>query len=189
MLEEAGYHIRTERLLRNTHLRTTPQDMRRMDMVAAPGARSVGARRGVPLFCDVTICSTHKKTGAAQPGAANTDGATISRAVRKKQQRYQDVVSSPQASVVVLGCETYGRCCDDAVSLVREMAKLKAREAPRRLQAVAEHAWANRWWGIIGVGVQRAIAESLVRHSGADLQQQQQGDGWRPALADILLDA
>ena len=187
VLEEAGYRIRTERLLRDTHLRTTPQDMRRMDMVAAPGARSVGARRGVALFCDVTICSTHKKNGEARPGAANIDGATISQAVRKKQRRYSDVVNSPQAALVVLGCEAYGRWCEHAVSLVREMAKLKARQAPRRLQTVAEHAWSNRWWGIIGVGVQRAIAESLIRHGGVDLQQQI-SDGRRPALADFLSD-
>ncbi len=89
---------------------------------------------------------------------------------------------------MVLGCETYDRLSDDAVSLVREMAKLKAAEAPKKLRGVAAHAWASRWWGIIGVGVQRAIAESLLRHGGVDLIEQQ---AYTTALtlADVLLDA
>ena len=188
VLEEAGYRIRIERLLRDTNVRTSPQDQRRMDIVAAPGARSVGARRGMPLFCDVTICSTHTQRGGARPGAANHDGATIGRAVTRKRRRYRDVVASAHASLVVLGCEAYGRWSTDAISLMRELAKLKAAEAPARLRTVAEFAWLNRWWGIVGVGVQRAIAESLLWHGGADLLGQH-ADRRHPTLSDVLLAA
>ena len=46
VLNEAGYRVHTERLIRNTHLAVHHDDQRRMDLVAAPGARGLGARRG-----------------------------------------------------------------------------------------------------------------------------------------------
>ena len=141
-----------------------------MDIVAAPGARAVGARRGVPLFGDVTVVSVHTREGAPRPSAATVDGGVLQQAVTTKRRTYADVHASPQACLLVLGCEVYGRWCDDAVAIVRELASLKAQQAPLRLRNCARHAWANRWWSLAGVGVQRAIAEALLRHSGADLQ-------------------
>ena len=130
VLEEAGYRIRAERLLRDTHLATLPTDQRRMDLVAGPGSRSVGARRGVPLFADITIVSVHTRTGAARPAAASTDGSTIGHAVATKRRKYADVHASTQACLLVLGCEAYGRWSEDAIRIVRELAALKARQAP-----------------------------------------------------------
>ena len=184
---EAGYRVRPERLLRDIHVPTNPTDNRRMDLVAAPGARAVGARRGVPIFADVTVVSVHTRTGAARPGAATDDGAVVQQAVATKHRKYADVHASPQASFVVLGCETFGRWCEDARSLVREMASLKAREAPPLLRGCARHAWSNRWWSLVGVGVHRAIAESLLRHAGPDLLASA-ATGTPPPLTEVLLD-
>jgi len=188
VFEEAGYRVQVERLLRNTHLPTAPTDQRRMDIVAAPGARSAGARRGVPLFADVTIMSVHTRTGEARPAAANTDGAVLGQAVRTKRHKYADVANSQQAALVILGCEVYGRWCDDAVRLVRELAALKARQAPPLLRGCAQHAWSNRWWSLVGVGAQRAVAEALLRHAGADLQASTPTSS-PPPLADVITDA
>eukprot|EP00973_Karenia_brevis_P008072 1093640-Karenia_brevis.AAC.1 len=69
-------------MLRDTHLAVRADDRRRMDLVAAPGVRSVGARRGVALFGDVTVVSPISRAGAARPGAANVDGAVVAAAVR-----------------------------------------------------------------------------------------------------------
>ena len=184
---EAGYRVREERLLRDTHLPTRPDDQRRMDLVAAPGARGVGARRGVPLFADVTVDSVHTMRGDARPSASTTDGGVLGNAVTTKRRRYHDVHNSTQACLLVLGCETYGRWCDDAIHIVRELAQLKAQQAPPKLRGCAHHAWANRWWSLIGVGVQRAIAESLLRHAGVDLQASAPTTP-APALADVLQD-
>ena len=156
-----------------------------MDLVAAPGARAAGARRGVPLFGDVTVVSVHTQAGEARPGAANNDGAVLAQAVARKRQKYRDVTASSQAALVVLGCEVYGRWCDDAIRLVREMAALKARQAPPMLRGCAQYAWSNRWWSLVGVGVQKAIAESLLRHGGSDLLPQAPV---APPLADMLLE-
>ena len=86
----------------------------------------------------------------------------------------------------ILGCEVYGRWSDDAVKIVREMAALKAQQAPRRLRNCARHAWSNRWWALIGVGVQRAIAEALLRPAGFVLQDNAPLQP-PPPLADLLL--
>ena len=54
VLEEAGFHIRIERMLNNTHLRVHSGDRRRMDIVAAPAARNTGAFHDMTMFlrCD-----------------------------------------------------------------------------------------------------------------------------------------
>jgi len=142
----------------------------------------------VPLFADITVVSVHTRTGNARPGASTHDGATVQQAVAAKRRRYADIHASPQAGLVVLGCETFGRWCDDACSLMREMASLKAREAPPLLRGCAQHAWSNRWWALVGVGVHRAIGESLLRHAGVDLLPSAATDPV-PPLTEVLLDA
>ena len=159
-----------------------------MDLVAASGARLVGARRGVPLFADVTIVSVHTQGGEARPSAATTDGAIIGSAVSIKRRRYADVHASATACLLVLGCEVYGRWSEDAISTMRELAALKARQAPPLLRGCARHAWSNRWWSIIGVGTQRAIAEALLREAGPDLQPSAPPTN-PPPLADVLCGA
>ena len=157
-----------------------------MDLVAASSARSVGARRGVPLFIDVTIVSVHTGSGEARPHAASTDRGIIGSGVATKRRKHADVHSSATASLLVLGCEVYGRWSDDTTRTMRELAALKARQAPPLLRGCAMHAWSNRWWGIVGVGVQRAIAEALLREGGFDLQASAATTD-PPPLADVLL--
>ena len=152
--------------------------MRRMDLVAAPGARGPGAYRGMPLFCDVTVVSPHTQTGAARPRAAREDGCILTRAVQQKRRTYADVERSGMARL-------YGRWTEDALTLVRELARLKAREAPALLRPTARQAWSARWWAILGVGIQRAVGEALLVGVGADLiPSTAQGD--HPCLADLL---
>ena len=170
VLHEAGYQVRSERLLRDTHVATDVADQRRMDLVAAPGARGLGARRGVALFLDVTIVSVLTAAGAPRPSTTNADGAALRQIIAAKRRRYADVRATSGASFLVLGCEAYGRWSEDAISLMRELVALKAREAPALLRASARHAWSSRWWALVSVGVHRAIAEALIRHGGPDLQ-------------------
>ena len=89
------------------------------------------------------------------------------------------------ARLLVLGCEVYGRWTEDALRLVRELARLKAREAPALLRPTARQAWAARWWGIIGVGTQRAVGAALLVREGADLLPPTP-NGEEPCLADLL---
>ena len=141
-----------------------------MDIVAAPGARGPGAHNGLTLFCDVTITSPLNHAGVARSGTASNAGKALLAAINKKRNTYSDVNPSGVARLLVLGCEVFGRWSDDSVDLVRQLAKAKARDAPPALRKAAALAWANRWWGLISVGVQRAIGEALVLEGGADLQ-------------------
>ena len=140
-----------------------------MDLVAAPGARGLGARRGLPLFCDVTIVSPLTRNGVTRSGARRADGAVVAAAARRKHGHYSDVGASGVAAFVVLGSEVYGRWGAEAIKLVSELAGLKAQTATPLLRQSARAAWTSRWWGILSVGVQRAIGEALLCPGGADL--------------------
>ena len=141
VLEEAGYRVRAERLLRDTNVSVGQGDLRRMDLVAAPGARGPGAHRGRALFCDVSVVSPQTRDGAARPGAANRDGAVLNAVLQRKRERYSDVVRSGVSHLVVLGCEVYGHWCTDAVDLIRQLVRCKVRDAPAALRGAASQAW------------------------------------------------
>ena len=169
VLSEASYRTHTERLLRNTHLAVRPADQRRMDLVAAPGARGIGARRGLSLFCDITIVSPLTRNGVSRNGARHTDGAMVAAAARRKHAHYADIDASGIAAFIVLGSEVFGRWGAEALKLVSDLAALKARSAPPLLRQSARAAWTSRWWGILSIGTQRAIGEALLCPNGADL--------------------
>ena len=137
VFSESGYRVSTGRLLHNTNLAVADGDQRRMDLIAAPGSRSCGAYRGLPLFCDVTVVSPLTAQGAPRPGAANHDGKCLEAAMTKKRNTYRDVVRSESAHFIVLGSEVFGRWCPEAAALVRDLANLKAREAPPALRGAA----------------------------------------------------
>ena len=140
-----------------------------MDIVAAPGSRGVGARRGVPLFCDVTVVCPLSRMGEARPQTARSDGHVVQAAQDRKHRHYADVDASNAGALIVLGCEVYGRWCTDALNLVKELAYLKARSSPAYLRASVRAAWFNRWWSLASVSTQAAIAEALLTGIGVDL--------------------
>ena len=145
VLSEAGYRPRIERLIRDTHIVTDPRDQRRMDIVASPGARSLGARGGVALFGDVTVVAVHTQSGDARPAAVHEDGGALAQGIAEKRRRYADVMADRASSFLVLGCEIYGRWSADATQIVRELVNLKAGQAPPALRGCAAASWSNRW--------------------------------------------
>ena len=140
-----------------------------MDVVAAPGSRGAGARRGVALFCDVTIVSPLSRIGQARPRAAVEDGYVLQAAAARKHRRYADIDASGAGALIVLGCEVYGRWSDEALLLVKELATLKARPYPAYLRHSVRAAWHSRWWSLASVGMMNAAGESLLAGQGADL--------------------
>ena len=107
----------------------------------------------------------------------------VALAATQKHRRYSDISSSGVGSLLVLGCEVYGRWCNDALDLIKELADLKARAVPDYLQASVRAAWLNRWWGLASVGVMNAIGESLLAGRGPDLLA-----GTPPAPAPAVID-
>ena len=184
VLREAGYRVHLERRLTNTHLAVHPHDQRRMDLVAAPGSRGLGARRGQALFCDVTVVSPLTRNGAPAPGARTTDGAALRSAERRKHRTYQHVSQAGAATLLVFGSEVYGRWSADAHDLVQEIVALKAAQAQPLLRGAAAAAWITRWWNVLSVGLQRAASEALLYCSSTDLLPRTT-TGEEPHLGDV----
>ena len=137
---------------------------------------------------DITIVAVHSCRGEARSAAASTDGSVLQMAVNRKRHHYRDVVATQGATFLVLGCEVYGRWSQNALQIVKKLAVLKAAEAPETLRKSAQHGWASRWWAIVSVGTQRAIAEALLRHGGVDLQASPATQP-APPLAEMLMAA
>ena len=158
VFRESGATVHEQHLLRNTTLDVDPADNRRIDLLVA-GAPLHNER---PLFCDATVRSPLKGNGEPHPKAATKNGAVLTRAVRDKETKYWDVAESALAELIVLGCEVGGRWHDTAVELVRLLAKKKVRNVHPLLRRSAELAWSDRWWCMLGVAVQDALAASLL---------------------------
>ena len=96
-------------------------------------------------------------------------------------------MDSPLGELVVLGTEVGGRWNQDALRLVRRLARFRARAAPQLLRRSAAVAWSNRWWGILSIAVQDALAATIARDGhlalgGTDADEE-------VPLADVLLSA
>ena len=90
--------------------------------------------------------------------------ATFTAAVREKLTKYADVEASPLAELLVLVgvVETAG-------DFVRQLAAHKALEADPLLRAQTLRAWEVRWWAMLGMAAQGALAASLLAPGGRQL--------------------
>ena len=167
---EAGARIppqNVERLLRTTWVRVPSWDERRLDLVV-PG---LSVDRGLPLFCDATIISPIARSGEARAGTSNRGGALLERAERENNITYTEVAGSNLASLQCLSCEVYGRWGRQCVELVPKLARERSRGLARRVRRGAMLMFQRRWWGILSVTLQTAVAH-MVRFpagEGADL--------------------
>ena len=101
------------------------------------------------------------------PYSASHDGAAALRAEKHNREvDYPDVEASPHAQLLSLGCETYGRWSDQAISLIKQLARSKSNSAPQYLKKSMEICYFNRWWSLLSVGVQYIMVESITRLSG-----------------------
>ena len=168
VFSEAGSQVpdrNWERMLSRTHIRVPPGDTRRLDLVV-PG---LSVAHGLPLFCDATCVFPIGVNGLARSGATNVDGGIVERAARDNDRTYREVTSSGLARLCCLGVEVYGRWSADVLELVPAMAWASADGLPQRVRAGTALALQRRWFGILGVAVQRALARGVLTQFGADL--------------------
>ena len=169
-----------ERMLRNTHIPVPPEDSRRMDLVV-PG---LNVARGLPLFCDATILSPVSGNGLPRASTSNADGRLLEQAQRDNDHIYQEVLSTGLGVLLCLGCEVYGRWGDQCVKLVPELARERTRGLNPRVRRGTALALQHRWWAILGMAVQKSVAEMVANaDAGADLV-----SGWlepSPDLCDL----
>ena len=155
-----------ERMLRNTHIPVPPEDTRRMDLVV-PG---LNVARGLPLFCDATILSPVSGNGLPRASTSNADGRLLEQAQRDNDHIYEEVLSTGLGVFLCLGCEVYGRWGDQCVKLVPELARERTRGLHPRVRRGTALALQHRWWGILGMALQKSVAEMVANaDAGADL--------------------
>ena len=154
-----------------------------MDIIT-PGIPEVC--RGTHLFLDATCVSPLHANGTPMPQAAGTPGIVLQRADRKnKESDYPDVEASLHASFLSLSVETFGRRGEQSLMLVNQLARYKAASAPPQLRSVTHTAYASRWWALLSVAVQKAVAQTLVRQGGPDLLSEPSALE-PPTLVDVL---
>ena len=168
VFQEAGGQVpdrNVERMLRNTHVPVRADDNRRMDLVV-PG---LAVARGLPLFCDATCVTVISGNGMARSGATTRSGAILARAHDDNATTYPEVEASGMGRLCCLGVEVYGRWSADPLELIGRMARARTEGLPNGVGRTVQAALSRRWWGLLGVSVQRAVAQSVLRTAGADL--------------------
>ena len=110
VFREAGHPIQNrnvERLVRDTNLRSDPDDLRRLDLVCSG---LPGVFEGKPLFMDATCVSPVHGDGRPMPRAHRENGAALSAKDNvTRETDYPDINRSPHAQLLSLSVETYGR--------------------------------------------------------------------------------
>ena len=86
----------------------------------------------------------------------------MKKAVKTKRQHYHELVDSPNYGFLVIACETGGRWNEGAHSLVKALVKHRVASAPSLLRRAAALGWQRRWWSILSIGAQTALADSLM---------------------------
>ena len=159
VFREAGARVQTDVLLRNTDLPGLAANDGRMLEIIATG---LPLHRGVPLGVDSTMGAPLHANGLPHTNAADTDGVAIARLESRKRTTYPELVNSSRLRLTTLACETGGRWSKACVTMVRQLAKVKARNAREEQQAALTAAYANRWWSLLSVAAQNSLAASLA---------------------------
>ena len=124
----------------------------------------------MPLLCDVTCVSPVTGAGTARGGTLTVDGGAVQAARRHcREIDYPEVVASNVARLYSLGVEVFGRWGSDSLSLVRAAARARVADLPRRVRLSTQGRLLRRWWGVLGIATQRAVARTLTLGTGADL--------------------
>ena len=118
--------------------------------------------QGLPLVCDASLVSPVKANGIPRPRAAHEPGIAIANIEDVKATTYPELVSSTQCKFLVLAGEVGGRWSATTCRLLRDLAAAKSQNAAPRLRKSAAFAWETRWWSMISVATQNALAATLV---------------------------
>ena len=90
-------------------------------------------------------------------------------AEQENDRAYNIVLRSGIASLQCLGCEVYGRWGRQSVKLVPLLARERTRGLHCRIRRGIALTLLRRWWGVLGVALQKAVAHMALRAEGADL--------------------
>ena len=181
VFREARATVTENRMLRDTNLPgIRANDGRRLEVVAV----GTPLWHGVPLGCDATLVSPLHADGSCWGRADVEDGVAIRRGELAKEDTYPELINSSDLRLVVLACEVGGRWSSTCVDVIRGLARHRAATEPSPLRQTARHAWRHRWWCLLSVTQQHALASSLLDMPVADYTL----GGAQPLAVDIVLD-
>ena len=92
---------------------------------------------GVQVAVDSTLVSPLTAAGKPRREGRRAAGAALRHACRAKERTHPEICNSGRCRLVVLGIETGGRWCPDAVASIRFLARCRARSAPHRCRVDA----------------------------------------------------
>ena len=133
-------------------------DPRRVDAVAH-GVRGCG---GLPLLVDATLRGVLSREGAPHARADRVGGSTFAHAYADKEATYGDLARSLQCMFTCVAAELGGRFDRNSCELVAALASGRAEGARVSVRQSLLAGWRRRLWGVLSVGLQRAVAESLA---------------------------
>ena len=127
---------------------------------------------GVPWCVDVTVLSPLHRDGTAWDGAATTDGVRLAAAMARKQRPYHELAgANPWGKLTVLAGEIGGRWNTTVVSVLRTLVRARTDRVHPVLKRAAAVGWHRRWWGLIGITLQDALAASFWNKLQARLRE------------------
>jgi len=155
-----------ERLLRDTGVPVPADDARRLDLVVT----GLGVFRGLPLLVDVFCVAPVTGAGQARPGCLTLDGGAVRAASRRCHVvDYPEVGPSGAGRLLALGVESFGRWGQDALDTVRALAAARCEALPPRVRLGLRLRLLRRWWGLLGLATQQAVARAISRGGDADV--------------------
>ena len=129
------------------------------------------------------MLSPISRNGRPRGGTSNRGGRLLENAETANNATYAEVISSGLGSLQCLGCEVYGRWSAQSVKLVPELARERARGLHPRIRRGVALGLQHRWWGILSIALQRAVANVVLNPDCADLNRLQLEP--MPFLADL----
>ena len=98
------------------------------------------------------------------------DGGAVQQAAHRCHTTdYPEVAHSQAARLLCLGVEVFGRWGQEPLNTVRAAAQECVTGLPARVQLGTQTRLLRRWWGLLGLAVQRVVTRTVLRGTGADL--------------------
>ena len=160
VLREAGATARRQPFLRDLAVPgVAADDARQLDVVAS-GLPVYGGRT---LVLDATLRSPLTGAGHVRFDAHAEDGATFPRARVDKEHKYPELLTQElRIKFIVAAAEVGGRYNDEVVDLVRQLVAHRASRFAPALRQSMRVILARRYWGILSVATQRAVAQCVA---------------------------
>ena len=139
-----------------------PSDQRELDLVVS----RLPIYGGKTVLGDATLRSPLTGSGDARPHASSESGATFHGARVDKASAHPELhVPQCRFAFLVLASEIGGHCSSECHALIKQLANARANLHQESTRTTAKAMYTRRWYAILSVGIQKAVAANL---SGVD---------------------